>query len=174
MISASNPARRTGKGNNGELQMHEVHRVRRNSFEIIEARPLRRRAAANRCDARIWRGRAQLRGIQFSFLLPLLQAFFPFLSVIFITVGRTLHPLLRVSKPCGFTTGQHRLKSLPLLESKVRSSHFIHSGDVVGLALDADPAFGKHVGIVADRQREMHILFHQDDGEPLFPQAAQG
>ena len=52
----------------------------------IEARPLRRRAAASRCDARTWRGRAQFRGIQFSFLLAYYKRFLPLLSVIFITI----------------------------------------------------------------------------------------
>jgi len=65
-------------------------------------------------------------------------------------------------------------KSLSLLESKVRSPHFIHSCDVVRLASDVDSTFSKHVGIVADRQREVHILFHQDNREPLFPQSTQG
>ncbi len=41
------------------LPIARMVRVRRNSLENIEARPLRRRAAAERCDARTWRGRAR-------------------------------------------------------------------------------------------------------------------
>src|SRR5450759_3319535 len=64
--------------------------------------------------------------------------------------------------------------SLSLLESKRRAPHFIHSCNVVRLATDVDSTFGKHVGVVADGQCEVHILFHQDDGESLSPQFAQG
>ena len=59
------------------------------------------------------------------------------------------------------------------LKSQVGSPHFVHVGDLARISFDLHAAFRKHIGMIAQRQGEVHVLFDQDDGQSLLSQAFQ-
>ena len=54
------------------------------------------------------------------------------------------------------------------LESQVGSPHFVHVGNLARISFDLHAAFGKHIGMIAQRQGEVHVLFDQNDSQSLL------